>query len=278
MMNKTFFILAMISFLYFACRSERETGTDMVAQVNSAVMVRAELEASIPENTSEEVKLVLKREFMEKWIEDEIFYQSALDEGISLSAAEKRLLDNYEKQLIIQKFLDKKININYRILDRDIDEYYNKHKEEFKWDHDYAHIIHLVMENRDNVIFSEIRKSKELIDVIRKNFFDVQSKSERPIGDLGYLKVTDLPSQLSRAIKRMKTGEITYTPIKTDHGYHFIQLLDYQKAGGYKSIELIKEDIILRLKMEKRNNEIESLKQKLRENFNIMTDFSKLSQ
>ena len=277
-MDKTFFISIILSILLNACRSEREIGTDMVAQVNSAKMGIAQLEASIPENTSEEVRLVLKREFMEKWIEDEIFYQSALDEGISLSKEEERLVLNYEKQLIIQKYLDKKINLNYRILDRDIDDYYNKHKEEFKWDHDYAHIIHLVMENMDNAIFKEIRNTKELIDVIRKNFFDLQSKSERPIGDLGYVKVSDLPPPISRAIKRIKTGEINKTPIKTDHGYHFIQLLDYQNAGGYKNIELIKDDIILRLKLQERNKEIEKLKKKLRENFNIMTDFSKLSQ
>jgi parvulin-like peptidyl-prolyl isomerase len=268
----------MIIFFIFGCRTERESGTDMVAQVNSAKMTKSELEASIPENTSDEIRLLLKRELMEKWIEDEIFYQSAIDEGISLTEEEKKFVYEYEKQLIVQKYLEKKINIDYHILDRDIDDYYNKNKEEFIWDDDYVRIIHLVMENRDNAIINEIRKSKELIDIIRKNFFDLQSKSERPIGDLGYVKISDLPAQISGALKYMKTGEINYNPIRTEYGYHFIQLIDYKKAGEVKNLDLIKEDIILRLKLEKRNMEMEKLKQKLRENFNIMTDLSKLSQ
>ena len=52
-------------------------------------------------------------------------------------------------------------------------------------------------------------------------------------------------------IKRMKTGAIS-SPISSDQGYHFIQLLDIRSKGDIQDQELVQDEIILRLKKEKR--------------------------
>ena len=214
---------------------------------------------------------------MEKWIEDEIFYQAAMEEGINLTHYEETLVKNYRKRLIIEKYLKKYLNKNYRILDQAIEDYYNNNKQEFVWDDTYVHIIHLVLENRERVIDNEIQSTKDLLAVIKDNFFDQKSTTERPIGDLGYVKLTDLPSDLSSRIKNMKTGTIR-GPIRTSLGYHYIQLLDVQNPGTIKDLDLVRDEIIHRLQIQQRKNEIEDLKRRLRENYTIQTDLSKLNE
>jgi peptidyl-prolyl cis-trans isomerase C len=248
----------------------------VVAQVNAAQITNSELESAIPEGSSSEVKIALKRNLMEKWIEEEIFYQVALEEGLSLSEQEMTQVQNYEKRLLIQKYIDTRMSQNYRILDQEVEDYYNKHQREFVWDDETVHIIHLVLDSDDRTIRTEINQSKDLLEVIKKNFFDQQSTQIRPIGDLGYQKLSEFPNTIQRRIKNLKTGKIS-GPIKTNFGYHYIQLLDYQKKGATKELDLARDEIYMRLQVLKRNEEIDNIKQSLRSKFTIQTDLSKLS-
>jgi parvulin-like peptidyl-prolyl isomerase len=200
-----------------------------------------------------------------------------MGEGFSLSEEEMLLVKNYEKRLLIQKYIDTRLSHNYRILDQEVEDYYNKHQREFVWDDETVHIIHLVLENDDSAIKSEIRQSKDLMDVIKKNFFDQQSTPERPIGDLGYHKLNEFPNTIQRRIKNLKTGNIS-GPIKTNYGYHYIQLLDYQKKGAIKDLDIARDEIYMRLQLFKRDEEIDNIKQSLRSRFTIQTDLSKLSE
>ncbi len=263
--------------LISGCTNKSNSKGNVVAQVNEAQITNTELEAAIPEGSSPEVKLALKRNLMEKWIEEEIFYQVALEEGLSLSEQEMLLVKNYEKRLLVQKYLDTRLSYNYRILDQEVEDYYNKRQREFVWDDETVHIIHLVLDNDDSAIKSEIRQSKDLMEVIKKNFFDQQSTPERPIGDLGYQKLSEFPNTIQRRIRNLKTGNIS-GPLKTNYGYHYIQLLDYQKKGAIKELDLARDEIYMRLQFLNRNEEIKNIKQSLRSGFTIQTDLSKLSE
>jgi parvulin-like peptidyl-prolyl isomerase len=75
----------------------------------------------------------------------------------------------------------------------------------------------------------------------------------------------------------MKTGNIS-GPIKTRYGYHYIQLLDKQKKGTIKELDIVRNEIIIRLQLTKRNEEIDKLKNTLRSRFTIQTDLSKVSE
>jgi len=270
------FLILIFGLTLFTCSTKSENRPDVVAQVNKSVMTNEELEEAITDAASPDIKTALKRKLMEKWIEDEIFYQAAISEEISLTHYEENLILNYRKRLLIENYLAKYINKNYRVLDQEIEDYYSNHRREFFWDTDYVNIIHLVLENDERVIKNEIRASKDLMEVIKKNFFDQKSTNERPIGNLGYVRVTDLPSGLASRVKNTKTGTIR-GPIKTDLGYHYFQLLDYQKEGNLKELDVVKDEIVHRIRIQKRRNEIENLKRSLRQNYNIQTDLSKLT-
>ncbi len=270
-------LLISTGILITGCTNKSNSKGNVVAQVNEAQITNIELEAAIPEGSSPEVKLALKRNLMEKWIEEEIFYQVALEEGLSLSEQEMLLVKNYEKRLLVQKYIDMRLSPNYRILDQEVEDYYNKHQREFVWDDETVHIIHLVLDNDDSAIKSEIRQSKDLMEVIKKNFFDQQSTPERPIGDLGYQKLSEFPNTIQRRIRNLKTGNIS-GPLKTKYGYHYIQLLDFQKKGAIKDLDLARHEIYMRLQFFNRNEEIKNIKQSLRSGFTIQTDLSKLSE
>ncbi|HGY56623.1 MAG TPA: hypothetical protein ENK44_13015 [Caldithrix abyssi] len=269
-------LLVVLIFLV-QCKQEKEIPREFVAQVNDQYLLNKHLQYSVPPGLDEETAFALKSTIISRWVEDEVLYQTAVAEGMTLSDKEKHLLHEYEKSLYIQKYLTRKLDRDYRISEKEIEDYYDDHVDEFKRSEDEVHIIHLLMEQRDNAIFKEIRQAKDLNEIIRKYYFDEKSTPEQPNGDLGYVKVSSLDERFVKTIKRLKTGSIT-KPIKTDQGYHFIQLLDWQKKGTTIDLDLVRDEIILRLKRLKREEERQRLLRELKEKAQIQTYLSKIEQ
>ncbi len=260
--------------LLAACENTPQVPPDMLAQVNDAFLVKDQLNAQVPEGLSDEERLALKRTLIKKWVNDEIVYQTAVREGVQLSARQKVMVEQYRKALLAESFLDSKLNKNYRIAQKQIEDYYDEHKNEFIRSDDEVHIIHLFVENRDRAIFKEIRESKDLLAIIKKYYFNTRSSEIMPNGDLGYVERSTLPSYINKALKRLKTGAISPV-IKVKKGYHFVQLLDAARKGSVRDLDLVKNQIILRLKWQKRQEEYNRLLDEWKQKFQIQTYLSK---
>jgi len=270
-------ILVSINLTILSCERQPEVSDELVAQVNDHYLLINQLNYLVPENIDPELNLALKKNLISKWVDDEVLYQAALDDGMKLDEREQFLADKYYKSLLIQRYLSLKIDRNYRVSQKEIEDYYKEHNKEFIFKDDVVRIVHLLMEQKDNAIFNEIRESKDLMEIIKKYYFDNKSTTERPNGDLGYLSTSTLPANFMNVIKRMKTGAIS-SPISSDQGYHFIQLLDIRSKGDIQDQELVQDEIILRLKKEKRQLELERLLKDLKDKSQIQTYLSKVQK
>jgi len=134
------------------------------AFVNDEVITLAELD-KVYDSTPLEYKLQLtKRQMLDKLIENEILYQEAQKEGIALSGAaaeeafagfvaknnlnemqlqtmldtqgvtKKEAIENYARQLTIQKYLDERFFNTLTVSDEDIKKYYENNPNYFKID------------------------------------------------------------------------------------------------------------------------------------------------
>ena len=273
-MEKILVFAFLLSFI-LACNQNRELPADLVAQVDDAYLLKEKLNYSVPVDLPAETQLSMKKMLIKQWVENEIVYQSAENEGVTLSENDMFLLENYKKSLLIQRFLDTKLNKNYLISEKEVEDNYADNKKEFIRKEDEVHLIHLLIDNRDNAIFNEIRQSKDLRDIIKKYYFDSRSTYESPNGDLGYKPLKSLPEIIRNNLRSLKTGAIS-NPIRSESGYHFIQLIDYQKSGSQIDIELVYDEIVRRLKWLKREQEYERLMDELKGKFQVQTYLSKV--
>jgi parvulin-like peptidyl-prolyl isomerase len=274
MKNKLMGFLILAAIL-MACSNEHELPPDLVAQVNDAYLIRDNLNYRVPEILDEDVQLSMKKMLIKQWVEDEIIYQSALNEGLQLTESDLYSIENYKKSIIVQRYLDNKLNKNFIIPDKEIEDYYSDNKKEFVRKKDEVHVIHLFIENRDNAIFEEIKQAKNLLDIIKNYYFDTRSTYESPNGDLGYVAVESLPDIIQNSIKRQRTGSIS-DPLRSKEGFHFVQLMDFQKAGSQIELDLARDEIVRRLKWQRRGQEMERLLSELREKFQVQTYLSKI--
>ena len=274
---RLFLPAALFLILINQCGPNNQPPEDMVAQVNDHYLVKEQLKYSLPDGLDKETALVLKKEIISKWVENEVLYQAALQEGFKLSQKEEFFLREYGKSLLVQRYLNARLDKEYSVSRQDMEEYYQKHRNEFIRQEDEVHLVHLFVEHRDKVIFKEIDKTDDLSALIKRYYFDEKSTKEQPNGDLGYVALAVLPDNFTRTLKRMKTGAVS-KPIKTKDGYHFLQLLDSEKKGTIRELDLVKNQIIFRIKRERREKERERLLKETKNNAQIQTYLSKIKE
>ncbi|KAA3615009.1 MAG: hypothetical protein D8M58_11195 [Calditrichaeota bacterium] len=272
---KLFIFSLTLAALLSGCNQSSDLPADLIAQVNDSYLKKNNVNQSVPAGLPDDTKLSMKKMIIKKWVEDEIIYQSAVKEGIQYSDEELFQIENYKKSLLVERFLNNKLNKNFRVSQKEIEDNYADNIKEFIREQDEAHIIHLLIENRDNAIFNEIKESEDLNVIIKKYYFDTRSTYESPNGDLGYVVISSLPDYLQKTVKNLKTGAISKY-VKSDFGYHFVQLLDNQKKGTQRDIELVKDEIVRRLKWQKREQEYVRLMDELKEKYQVQTYLSKV--
>ena len=84
-----YLFVAFLIFISAACSRKSEVPDDLVAQVNGGYLVLSDLNYLVPEDINPELTFALKKNLISKWVDDEVLYQAALSEGLSLNEKEK---------------------------------------------------------------------------------------------------------------------------------------------------------------------------------------------
>jgi len=253
------------------CQKHRPPPDQIVARVENEFLTRNMIEQLLPADIPESDREFYAKKLINKWIEEEILSRTARKDGIVLSPVKEWQIKSLRREFIGDQLLKEKLTRKYRVSDAEIEAYYQKYPELFTRAFDEVHLVHLYLEKLDRAITREIRGSKSLLEIIKKNYLDRQITPNRePNGDLGYVPVEQLRKIFARAIRGRRTGRI-YGPIKTAEGYHYLQVLDRKPAGSIRSLKLVRDEIITRIKAEKKYQAEENYVKELKKNFNVET-------
>jgi peptidyl-prolyl cis-trans isomerase C len=259
---------------FLGCQKNQPDPLEIVARVGDQYLTRETMDSLVPPETPSENRDLVIKNLVEKWIDRQVMAQTARKEGIELAANDTWQIESVELEMYAKELLKSKIPENFNITDKEIEDYYDSNKSNFARRNDEVHIVHLFLEKLDRAITTEIKQSNSLMDVMQKNFLDRQiSRVVEPNGDLGYVEVDLLRSELRNGIRGTKTG-IIYGPIKTDEGYHFIQVLDRKPANSIRRLELVRAEIYDLLRIEKRQQMVRSYKEKIKKDFQIETFYA----
>lgn len=256
-------------FLLLSCQKNNIPEIEIIAKVDKEFLTREQLFEWMPTTIDEAQKKVLARQYIDRWVQKTTMALSAKNEGISLSSYEKWSLQNYQKELLAQKYINAKLPKDIIVTDEEISTFYEEHKDQFIRHEDEVHMIQLYLENQDKAIDAEIRESKSLLEVIKKNYLDKQfNRLLEKNGDLGYVPIDKLRNEISRLVNTGSTGRI-YGPIKIENAYYYFQMMDKQKANSYRSLDLVREEIQMRLMAIKRSQMAQELAQNLSKQYEI---------
>lgn len=109
---------------------------------------------------------------------------------------------------------------------------------------------HILVETEDEAkkLIADIKGGAKFEDLAKKSSKDPGSAENG--GDLDFAKPDNYVPEFSAALTALKKGEMTQTPVKTQFGYHIIQL-DETREATFPSFDEVKPQLMQRVEQAK---------------------------
>ncbi len=199
---------------------------DVVATVNGKPITRAELETF--RATRKDGKPQNEKALVEELVNLELLRQAAEKEGLAKTPQMQAELSNLKRRALAGAELQRYIDAHKAELDEQAlrKEYEAQIARLPKVEYKARHILVDSKEQAEKII-QELDKGADFAELAKKKS---KGPSGRNGGDLGWFKPQNMVKPFSEAVSKLKKGQYTRSPVKTQFGWHVILLEDTRKV------------------------------------------------
>lgn len=242
----------------------RVAGREITSQYISEVISRypAQQQAMIDNEQG-------RRNILEQAIAFELMYELGKEKGMDTSAEYVEQVNKIAKELLAQIVMKKTLD-EVTVLDEEVLKYYNENQEAFK---EPANVTakHILIDSEE--LAKEI---KEKIALNELTFEEAAAKysscpSKEQGGNLGSFSKGMMVPEFEEVAFVLPIGEVS-EPVKTQFGYHLIQLNDKSESKEL-SFEEAKQDIVNKLKYDKQSKAYAEKQNELKEKYPVEYKF-----
>ena len=262
-----------LGLLSVTCGKERHN-TSVVARVGDATLTVEQVQNRVAPGLGEEETAAQRREFVDKWIEQQLVYQEALSQGLDENARVQQLLDEARQDVLVASFLNRQFETQVEISEFEITEYFTAHAHEFTRTEDEIRAQHILLNSQRHAVTlrQKLVQGDSFEDAALEHSLDQSSKNVG--GDLGYFGVDDYP-ELWQACQNLTVNRVS-KPVESDRGLHLVRVLDRQEAGTLKDLEQVRGEIVETLVTEHYKQRLDDLVSRLKAEISWEFDESQL--
>ena len=200
----------------------------------------------------------MQGQLREEVIAREVFMQEAQKQGLDSSDEYKNQLELARQAILIRQLFESWRKAN-PVADADVQAEYDKFVaanggKEYKARH-----ILVEKEDQANKILADLKKGAKFEDIAKKQSKDPGSGANG--GDLDWANPASFVPEFTQAMVKLKKGESTAAPVKSQFGYHIIRVDDIRDAQLPK-LEEVKPQITQQLAQQKLQKYQEELRAK----------------
>ncbi|CAM2798442.1 peptidyl-prolyl cis-trans isomerase [Helicobacter burdigaliensis] len=225
----------------------------------------------MPGVSYEQLPQEAKTQIINQAIERRLLIKQAKKEKIENSKEYKEALALVQDDLALEIWMGKQMS-EVKVSDSEIKDFYNKNKKEFLQP-EAVKVSHILVKSEAEAksIIAELKKSGK--DLPNKFAQLAKEKSQDPTaqngGSLGWLvKAQKMVPEFTNAAFKLKKGEYTKAPVKTDFGYHIIYAED-KRSERTLTLDESKARIEQVLKVQKFKDSVQKEGQDLRKSAKI---------
>jgi peptidyl-prolyl cis-trans isomerase C len=241
-----------------------------IATVNGKPVPKARVDALLKQATrsGQPVTPELEAQAKDQVVLREIFSQEAEKQGIQNTKEFQDQLALVRQSVLLQT-LFQNYAAKVQVTDAEAKAEYDKIKAE-QGGQEY-HARHILVDNEDEAkkLIAQIKAGAKFEDLAKKNSKDTGSAENG--GDLDWAKATTYVPEFSAALQKLKPGEMTDTPVKTQFGYHIIKLEDV-RAAQFPAFDDVKDKIKENMKGEKVREYQEKLRKSAKTDYKFIED------
>lgn len=177
----------------------------------------------------------------------EIFMQEAEKRGLAASADYKSQMELARQSLLIRALFDDYAKKN-PVTEAEAKVEYDKFKAQASGTEFHARHILVEKEEDAKALIKQLNGGAKFEDVASKNSKDTGSATNG--GDLGWSAPDAYVPEFSQAMAKLKAGEMTQEPVKSQFGYHIIKL-EGSRDAQFPAFDDVKGQIMQRLSQQK---------------------------
>ncbi len=231
-MNKTLKLTAMLLMLSASANAAgKKADADMVVATVNGVKITLSDMQDVKQMTNPQIAALpmnaVFEPLLDNLINTQVVAQAAKEAKIQDSAEYKKMMKSLENQILMQLYL--KQQAQKMQTKAKLTEMYEQYKRNNPPQEEMsaAHIL-LKTEKEARDVIKQLEKGADFADLANK----LSENKGLEGGDLGYFTRELMVPEFSEAAFRMKEGEISKTPVKTQFGWHVI------KAGPRRLTEV----------------------------------------
>ncbi|TXC65884.1 peptidylprolyl isomerase [Piscinibacter aquaticus] len=240
-----------------------------IAIVNGKAVPKARAEALMNQavRSGQPKTPELEQQVRDEVVLREIFMQEAEKRGLAASAEYKQQIEFARQTLLIRElFAD--FQKKNPVSDAEVQAEYDKFKAQSGGTEYRARHILVEKEDEAKALIAQIKGGAKFEDVAKKNSKDPGSGENG--GDLDYAAPGAYVPEFSQAMVKLKKGEMTETPVKSQFGWHIIKLEDSREAK-FPPIEEVKGQIQQRISQQKLGEFRDSIRAKAKTDYKFST-------
>jgi peptidyl-prolyl cis-trans isomerase C len=202
-----------------------------------------------------------KVRLLDQLIEEELIYRLAKKTGLHRSKDFKNSLDQMHRQALITFYIQQSVDNITEVSPDEIKEFYQKNSDQYS-EYEIRNLSHILVKTKEeaNKVQDLIQKGQKF-DVVAKKYSIDTSKDQG--GQLGWVRKEKLVSEFANAAFRLSKKSPISGVVKTEFGYHIIQLND-TKSMPMQTLDSVYDNI---------SNQLLSVKK--RDKFNSILDVAK---
>ena len=254
------FILIMI----LSCSKNGKEDDGYIAKVNNSVLTLEDAESIRPAFPNQKYTI---NNIAADWVDQELLYLAAKEGGLDNVATLNSQVEIYRKELLGNIALENFLKTQIKIENAEIKSYYDKNRDLFRRLRNGAKIMHYFFtdDTAARFIADAIRQENDIID--RKELLATYNVEVSSVEE-GYLV-----AELDREIFSNNQTNTVIGPIKTEYGYHVIEVLGRFSAGTQIDVDEVYDEIYQRLLNQKKalmsNKYLDSLRNKYSVKINL---------
>ncbi len=258
--KKYWFVIFLFPFL-FGCERE-EKKIDYAAKVNDVYLTQDELSNFLSDPKYSQIE---KTEFVNEWVEKEVLFQEAIEEGITDSEEYKRIVRISQRELAVAFYLKKFTGENFiNPTEKEYRNYYEKVKNDFKCAKEIF-ILDIcefddrlsALNFRSELLYAswDTTVSKYLTEKEIKKYSSAEMKTLEEIYD----------THIKRAVSGLEEKEISIVVKSEQNHFVVVQVRNKFSIGEILPYEYVKEDVRQRVTI---FNKRKLIKEKIEELYN----------
>lgn len=263
-------LLIIISMIFVAsCSKGSSTKANVVAKVGDKIITKEDLQMEIKGIPLEARAFFQGTEgtarFVDEIINKELLYLEAKKRGFDKDKDFLRQVEEFKKLTLINHLLQKEIEAASKFSEKDVKDYYDKHKDEFTV-YSQVRLSQIVVKTDDEAkkVYERLQKGEDFGKVAADLSHD--KLSAKSGGDIGVFKKGEMLPELENVAFSLKKGSVSM-PVKLKDKIHILKVTDGK--GNVIEFEKVKNLIGQKLLVEKQRDAFDKLLENLKKNYKI---------